>query len=67
MPARGARIEIRQGRKFWRFVVVANNGEIVATSEHYKSRGNALRGARALRNIFDSLEATTEGVPIVDQ
>lgn len=47
------RIEIRtavQGRhgKRWWFVVIADNGEIIATSEMYTRRTNAVHGARAL-------------------
>lgn len=39
----------------WRFRVKGNNGEIVAASESYTRRSDAVRGSNALRNIITNL------------
>ena len=39
----------------WRFRVKGANGEIVAASESYTSRADALRGARTLERIMLSI------------
>lgn len=46
----------------WRFRVTGKNGEIVATSEAYASKSNALRGVRALRRVVAGLEPDTREV-----
>lgn len=46
-------IEIFQGEnKEWYFRVKGKNGEIVATSEGYDSKGNAKRGINSLLDIL---------------
>ena len=45
-----ARFEIRKGTTGkYRFVLVASNGEAVATSEAYETRAGAKRGAEACK------------------
>lgn len=49
-----ARFEVRRGRfgrRQWRFVLIARNGEVIATSEHYQSVGAALGGIEAVRAL----------------
>jgi uncharacterized protein YegP (UPF0339 family) len=45
------RFEIRRGRfsRKWRFVLIGENGEIIATSEHYNSKAAAKIGITAVR------------------
>ena len=46
-----ARFEVRRGRTgLWRFVLIAHNGEIIATSQHYKTRAGARKGVRAVES-----------------
>ena len=45
MPANPMYVKLKKGRLFWHWVLRANNGEIVSTSETFFSRSNALRGA----------------------
>lgn len=48
------RFEVRRGgfpRRRWRFVLVAENGEIVATSEHYTTVQACQEGIEAVREI----------------
>lgn len=69
--ATGARIELRKGkrrgsrnaspRSFWRFVVIADNGEVIATSEHYSSKSRAISGVEALVELIGSYD-----LPIVE-
>lgn len=40
----------------WRFRIVGNNEKIVAASEGYASKANALRGAETLKRILDGDE-----------
>lgn len=57
------KIEIRRGRggaRLFRFVVIAANGEPIATSEHYKTKASVRKGIDALFAAF------AEGPAIVD-
>lgn len=48
--AKLARFEFYPDTKgFWRFRLVASNGEVVGSGEGYGSQRDARRGARALR------------------
>jgi uncharacterized protein YegP (UPF0339 family) len=53
------RFELRRNRLTgqWRFVLRAHNGEVVATSETYKRRVDALDGIKAVQRCAP--EATT--------
>lgn len=44
------------GRKRWHWNLVADNGEIVATSETYNSEAAALNGARVVQSIAPGAE-----------
>jgi uncharacterized protein YegP (UPF0339 family) len=41
-------IRLKKGLLVWHYVVVAKNGEIIATSETYFSKSNAKRAAKRL-------------------
>lgn len=41
----------------WRFRVLGNNREIVATSEGYSREADAVRGLKTLRRILDATAA----------
>lgn len=59
-----SRIEIRRGRTgFYRFVVIAKNNEIIATSETYTRKSNCVKGLLAL---YDAL-ADYENIGLVDK
>lgn len=51
---RTARFEIRRGRTgAFRFVLIAANGEPLATSEHYKSKAACRKGIDAVFACFN--------------
>jgi uncharacterized protein YegP (UPF0339 family) len=62
------KIEIRRGRtKLFRFVVIAANGETLATSEHYKQRRTAYEGARALVDAAKFIYENADRSLIIDK
>jgi uncharacterized protein YegP (UPF0339 family) len=51
---RSARFEIRRGRTgAFRFVLIATNGEPLATSEHYKTKVSCRKGIDATIGCFN--------------
>jgi len=53
-----------QNEQFY-FVLKAKNGEIIATSELYKTRSSALKGINAVKKcIFASVEYKTDHITI---
>lgn len=45
-------IEVKRGTLVWHWRIKAGNGEILATSETYYSRSNAIRAARKIADEF---------------
>ena len=47
-----SKIEVFPSKNDWRWRVCASNGEIIAQSEGYSSKDNALRGVSALKRAM---------------
>ena len=43
MNKRRPHLELRRGLIFWHYAIVAGNGQVMATSETYFSKSNAVR------------------------
>lgn len=49
-------IKFKQSKdKQWYFVVTSRNGQVLVTSETYKTKSNAVKGSKALVKILLSL------------
>lgn len=42
------KIHVKRGPIFWRWVLVATNGQVLGVSETYLTKSNALRAAKKL-------------------
>lgn len=59
LPFITARFEIRRGKlpfRKYRFVLIADNGEIVATSETYNTKQGALVGIASVKSLAADAE-----------
>lgn len=57
-------IKTNEGKDHWWFVLVAGNGEPVATSEMYTRKQSALDTINSIRDAFGADEFA---VPVIDQ
>jgi hypothetical protein len=63
--SKGARFEIRRGRTgAFRFVLIASNGEVLATSENYTTKAKCQKGIAAVCTCFGT-DIKHAGTPTV--